>query len=83
MIRKLRWEYYLNVVLSIKPAEVAQEACQVLEKHDCPVKKKLKSKLYYSSTLCEVVFQVLHYATFIVTHAPTAWTALMHIFAIC
>ena len=25
------------------------------------------------------MFQVLHYANLIVTHTPTAWTALMHI----
>ena len=64
------WEDHLNQVLSTKPAEVVQEACRVLEKHDCPV-KKLKSELYYSSTLCQVVFQVLHYANLIVAHAPT------------
>ena len=69
--RKWEWEDHLNQVLSIKPAEVVQEACQVLEKHGCPVKKKLKSELYYSSTLCQVVFQVLHYANLIVAHAPT------------
>ena len=66
----------LTQVLSTKPAEVVQEACQVLEKHGCPVKKELKSELYYSSTLCQVVFQVLHYANLIVTHAPTAQTDL-------
>ena len=33
----------------------------MLEKHGCRV-KKLKSELYYSSTLCLVVFQVLHSA---------------------
>ena len=72
------WEDNLNQVLLTKPAEVVQEACQVLEKHGCSV-KKLKSELYYSSTLCQVVFKVLHYANLIVAHAPTAWTALMHI----
>ena len=41
------------------------------------------SELYYSSTLCQVVFQVLHYANLIVAHAPTAWTAVMHVSTIC
>ena len=68
-----RWEY----VLSTKPAEVVQEACQVLEKHGCPV-KELKSELYYR-TLCQCVFQVVHNANLIVAHAPTAWTALLYI----
>ena len=76
------WEDHLSQVLLAKPAEVMQEGCQVLEKHGCSMKKKLKSKLYYSSTLCLVVFQVLHYAKLIVAHAPTAWTALIHIFTI-
>ena len=44
----------------------------MLEKHGCPV-KALKSELYYSSTLYQVVFQVLHYANLIVAHAPTVW----------
>ena len=64
------WKDHLNQVLLPKPAEVVQEACKVLEKHDSPV-KKLKSELYYSSTLFQVVFQVLHYANLIVAHAPT------------
>ena len=55
-----RWEGQLNKVLLTKPAEVVQEASQVLEKHGYSV-KKLKSELYYSSTLCQVVFQVQHY----------------------
>ena len=38
-------------VLSTEPAEVVQEAIQVLEKHGYPVKEELKRKLYYSSTL--------------------------------
>ena len=62
---------HLNQVLLTKPAEVVQEACQVLEKHGYPVEKELKSELYYSSTLCQFVFQVLHYANLIVAHAPT------------
>ena len=66
----MQWEDYLPKVLSTKPAEVVQEACEVLEKHGCPM-EKLKSELYYSSTLCQVVFQVLHYANLIVAHAPT------------
>ena len=68
--RKERWEDHLNQVLLTKPAEVVQEACQVLEKHGWSV-KKLKSELYYSSTLCQVMFQVLHYANLIVAHVPT------------
>ena len=72
MARKwnLEWGDHLAKVLLTKPAEVVQEACQVLEKHGCHV-KALKSELYYSSTLCQVVFQVLHYANLIVAHAPT------------
>ena len=66
-----RWEDHLAQVLSIKPAEVVQEVCHMLEKHGCPVKKELNSELYYSSTLCLVVFQVLHYANLIVACAPT------------
>ena len=79
----MHWEDYLPNVLLTKPAEVVQEACQVLEKHGCSVKKELKSELYYSSTLCQVVFRVLHYANVIVAHVPTAWTALMLISTIC
>ena len=45
----------LTQVLLTKPADVVQEACQVLETHGCSVKKQLKSELYYSSTLCQVV----------------------------
>ena len=70
MARKGSWEDHLAQVLLTKPAEVVQEACQVLEKHGWPV-NKLKSELYYSSTLCQVVFQVSHYANLIVAHAPT------------
>ena len=58
-------------VLCTKPAEVVQEAVQVLEEHGCHVNQELKSE-YYSSTLCQVVFQVLHYDNLIVTHAPIA-----------
>ena len=77
MAGKERWKYHLNHVLSTKPAEVVQEACQVMEKYDCGVEVKLKSELYYSSTLCQVVFQVLHCANLIVAHAPTAvWLEL-------
>ena len=65
------WDGHLALVLAIKPAEVVQEARQVLEKHGCYVEEKLKGELYYSSTLCQVVFQVLHYANLIVAHAPT------------
>ena len=70
MARMVQWEDCLPIFLSTKPVEVVQEACKVLEKHGCSV-KKLKSELYYSSTLCQVVFQVLHYANLIVAHAPT------------
>ena len=66
-----KWDDHLNQVLLTKPAEVVQEACDVLQKHGWPVKKELKSELYYSSTLYQVVFQVLHYANWIVAHAPT------------
>ena len=59
---KWKWEDHLNQVLLTKPAEVVLEACQVLEKHGFPVKEELKSELHYSSTLCQVAFQVLHYA---------------------
>ena len=58
-MRGRRWEKHLNQVLLTKPAEVMQEACQVQEKH---IKEELKSELYYSSTLCQVAFRVLHYA---------------------
>ena len=57
MARKWEWEDDRNRVLLTKPAKVVQEACQVLETHGYPVKEKLKSELYYSSTLCQVVFQ--------------------------
>ena len=60
-----KWEDHLNQVLLTKTAELVQEACQVMEKHGWPV-KELKSELYYSSTLCQVVFQVLHSANLIV-----------------
>ena len=66
------WEDHLCEVLLTKPAEVVQEATQVLEEHECDVEEELKGELYYSSTLCQVVFQVLHYENLIVTHAPTA-----------
>ena len=78
----LQWEDHLPKVLLTKPAEVVQEACQVLEKHGCRV-KKLKSKLCYSSILCQVVFQVLHYANLIVAYAQSACTALIHMSTIC
>ena len=54
MARKAKWEWedHFALVLSIKPADVVLEACQMLEKHNCPVKKELKSELYYYSTLC-------------------------------
>ena len=73
MARKGSWEWedHLYQVLLTKPAEVVQEACQVLEKRGCTVEEELKSELYYSSTFCQVVFQVLHYANLIVSHAPT------------
>ena len=83
MARKTWWEWedHLDQVLLTKPAEVVQETCQVLEKHGYHVKEELKSELYYSSTLCQVVFQVLHYANLIVVHAPAVWSVL--IFTIC
>ena len=63
----LWWEDYLAQVLSTKPAEVVEEACQVLEKHGCRVEEKLKSELYYSSTLC-------HTHTHTRTHTHTTHT---------
>ena len=50
MARKERWEEHLNQVLLTKPAEIMQEACQVLEKHGCRVEEKLKSELYTART---------------------------------
>ena len=70
--RKGWWEDHLCQVLLTKPTDVVQEAIPVLEEHRCYVNKELKSELYYSSTLYQVVFQVLHYDNLIVTHAPTA-----------
>ena len=63
MAREEWWEDHLNEVLLTKPAEVVQEACHVMEKHGCSVKKELKSELYYSSTPCQVAFRVLHMPT--------------------
>ena len=65
------WEDHLCQVLSTKPAEVVQEAIQMLEEHGCDV-EELKSALCYSSTLCQIVFQVLHCDNLIVVHVPTA-----------
>ena len=65
-------EDHLCQVLLTRPAEVVQEAAQVLQNCGCHIMEELKSELYYSSTLCQVVFQVLHYNNLIVTHAPTA-----------
>ena len=70
---KKSWEDHLNHILLTKPEEIVQEACQVLEKHGCPVKEELKSELYYSSTLCQVVpstallttGRLLHYLPFL------------------
>ena len=67
---KWEWEVHLTHVLSVKPAEEVQIACLVLEKHGYPLEEELKSELYYSSTLCQVVFQVLHYANLIGAHVP-------------
>ena len=39
------WVDHLALVLLTKPAEVVQEACQVLEEHGCPV-KELKCGLF-------------------------------------
>ena len=72
MARKGELEDHLCQILLTKPAEVMQEAIPVLEEHGCYVDVELKSELYYSSTLYQVVFQVLHYDNLIVTHAPTA-----------
>ena len=68
------WQDHLALVLSTKPAGVIQEVIQVLEKHGRPVKEELKSESYYSSTLLQVIFQVLHYANVIrVTFALREW----------
>ena len=75
-----RKEQDLNQVLSTKPADVVQEACQVLEKHGCPV-KKLKSELYYSSTLCQVVFQVLHYSNVEINYSFVR--KYLHVICLC
>ena len=53
MAGKEWWVDHLAQVLSTKPAEVVQEACQVLEKHGFDVEKELKSEFCYSSTLCQ------------------------------
>ena len=53
------------------------------DKHGYLVEEELNSELYYSSTLWQVVFQVLHYANLIVACAKTAWTALMYNSTIC
>ena len=63
-----KWEKQLGLALSTKPAEAVQEAIQVLEERGCPV-KQLKSGLYYSSTLWQVVCLVLHYANLTVAYA--------------
>ena len=39
------WKYHLCEVLLTKPAEVVQEATQVLEEHECHVKEELKGEL--------------------------------------
>ena len=44
------WVDYLAEVLSTKPAEIVQEAVEVLEKHGCHV-KKLKSGLSDSTVV--------------------------------
>ena len=45
-------EDHLCQVLLTKPAEVLQEAVQMLEKHGCHVKAELKSELYYNRSRC-------------------------------
>ena len=50
-MRSWKWENHFYQILLARSAEVVQEACQVLEKHGCSVKKELKSELYYISTL--------------------------------
>ena len=76
------WEDNLTHILLTKPAEVVQEACEVLEKHGCSV-KQLKSELYYNSKICQCVFQVMRYANLMVACAPPSWTALLYVSAIC
>ena len=45
MARKEKLEDHLAQVLVTKPAEVVQEACRVLKKHNISVKKELQSEL--------------------------------------
>ena len=59
MAGKWEWEDHLCQVLLTKPAEVVQEAVEVLEEHGCHVKKEQKSELSYGTvacTLCRVVY---------------------------
>ena len=57
----------LNQILLTKPAEVVQEAHQMLEKHGWHV-KMLKSELYIvAHFVCQVMFRVLHYAMYVPT----------------
>ena len=69
MAEKRKWEDYLPKVLLTKPAEVVQEAYQVMEKHGCRVEEELKSEFYYSSTLFQAAFRVLRYA-----NLQSAWS---------
>ena len=77
------WGDRLAQVLLTKPAEVVQEACQVMKKHGYSVKKKLKSELYYSSTLCQVVFHVLHSANCKLTELCMGIVALLLVSLCC
>ena len=63
-----RWEDHLNQVVLTKPAEVVQEACQVMEKHGCLVQEELKSELYYSNTLAKLCSESCLMLTFSLDH---------------
>ena len=45
MASKEEWENHLVVVLSAKPAEVVQEACQVLDEHGHDLEDELEDEL--------------------------------------
>ena len=74
------WEDHLAQVLLTKPAEVVQKACQVLEKHGCPMRKNLKSEFH--ALLFDITFPLCictcsSYGTFssdcVPTHIVDLW----------
>ena len=63
----VQWKDYLTQVLLTKPAEVVQEACQVMEKHGfLLIKEKLKSELLRSgvSVTSEAMLKIAVYSRF-------------------